>query len=350
MIANPWGNAVDMLYHLYDLQHAMMSPSRAFAETLQHLFSHPLLPISYTRLGRAIAAGSELFERSTRRYKKPEFGLDSTVIDGEPVGVELLTVARKPFCDLLHFKRDTTRNDPKVLLVAPLSGHHATLLRGTAQALLPDHDVYVTDWINACEVPTERGRFDLDDYIDYVIGFLQKLGPDVHVIAVCQPSVPVLAAVALMADMQGSGGAALDDPDGRPDRHPRQPDPGQPARRRALDRMVRAQRHHPGPRDLSGLHAPRLSRLPAADRIHDDEPRPPFRLGDAPLPAPRARRRRECGRPPPLLRRVPVGDGPDRRVLPADRQDRLPGPRAAARHDALARPQGRPGARSARRR
>ena len=120
-----------MLYHLYDLQHAMMSPSRVFAETLQHLFSHPLLPISYTRMGRAIAAGSELFERSTRRYKKPEFNLDSTVIDGEPVGVELLTVARKPFCDLLHFKRDTTRTDPKVLLVAPLSGHYATLLRGT---------------------------------------------------------------------------------------------------------------------------------------------------------------------------------------------------------------------------
>jgi poly(3-hydroxybutyrate) depolymerase len=191
-----------MLYHLYDLQHAMMSPSRVFAETLQHLFSHPLLPISYTRFGRAIAAGSEIFERSTRRYKKPEFGLDSTVIDGEPVEVELLTVARKPFCDLLHFRRDTARTDPKVLLVAPLSGHYATLLRGTAQALLPDHDVYVTDWINACEVPAERGRFDLDDYIDYVIGFLQKLGPDVHVIAVCQPSVPVLAAVSLMADMK----------------------------------------------------------------------------------------------------------------------------------------------------
>jgi hypothetical protein len=110
-----------MLYHLYDLQHAMMSPSRVFAESLQHLFSHPLLPISYTRFGRAIAAGSEIFERSTRRYKKPEFGLDSTVIDGEPAAVELVTEARKPFCDLLHFRRDTTRSDPKVLLVAPLS-------------------------------------------------------------------------------------------------------------------------------------------------------------------------------------------------------------------------------------
>lgn len=189
-----------MLYHLYDLHHAMMSPSRAFAETLQHLFSHPFLPISYTRLGRSIAAGSEIFERSTRRYKKPEFGLTSTLIDGKPVTVELVTEARKPFCNLLHFRRDTTRKDPKVLVVAPLSGHHATLLRGTTQALLPDHDVYITDWMNACQVPSEHGPFDLDDYIDYVIGFLQMLGPDVHVIAVCQPSVPVLAAVALMAD------------------------------------------------------------------------------------------------------------------------------------------------------
>ncbi len=189
-----------MLYHLYDLQHAMMSPSRFVAESLQHLFSHPLLPISYTRVGRAIAAGSEIYERVTRRYGKPEFGIDTTVIDGEPVAVEIDTVESLPFCDLLHFRRDTAREDPRVLVVAPMSGHYATLLRGTVQALLPQHDVYITDWTNACEVPLERGPFDLDDYIDYVIGFLRRLGPDVHVIAVCQPSVPVLAAVALMSD------------------------------------------------------------------------------------------------------------------------------------------------------
>jgi poly(3-hydroxybutyrate) depolymerase len=188
-----------MLYHLYDWHHAILSPSRVFAETLQHVFSHPLLPISYTRLGRAIAAGSEIYERSTRRYKKPEFGLHHTTIDGESVAVELETVTRRPFCDLLHFRRDTRKKDPKVLLVAPLSGHYATLLRGTAQGLLPQHDVYITDWVNACQVPIEKGRFDLDDYIDYVIDFLRLLGPDVHVIAVCQPSVPVLAAVSIMS-------------------------------------------------------------------------------------------------------------------------------------------------------
>ena len=188
-----------MLYHLYDWQHAMVAPSRVFAETLQHLFSHPLLPISYTKLGRAIAAGSEIYERSTRRYKKPEFGLSHTTIDGETVPVDLETVATKPFCNLLHFRRETERNDPKVLLVAPLSGHYATLLRGTVEGLLPQHDVYITDWISAAEVPIEKGRFDLDDYIDYLIGFLRQLGPEVHIIAVCQPSVPVLAAVSIMS-------------------------------------------------------------------------------------------------------------------------------------------------------
>ena len=106
---------------------------------------------------------------------------------------------RKPFCQLLRFRRDTTRRDPKVLLVAPMSGHYATLLRGTVEALLPDHDVHITDWIDAREVPLAQGNFDLDDYIDYIIEFCRYLGPDVHVIAVCQPSVPVMAAASLMA-------------------------------------------------------------------------------------------------------------------------------------------------------
>jgi len=163
------------------------------------VFSHPALPVSYTRFGRAIAAGSEIFERATRRYPKPRFDLRETVIDGTPVPVAIELAQQKTFCDLLHFRRAVTRDDPKVLVVAPLSGHYATLLRGTVAGLLPDHDVYITDWVNASLVPLADGRFDLDDYIDTVIDFLQQLGPDVHVIAVCQPSVPVLAAVALMA-------------------------------------------------------------------------------------------------------------------------------------------------------
>src|SRR5205085_2088264 len=140
-----------------------------------------------------------LVERATRRYPKPTFGLRETTIDGAAVPVTIELAQQKTFCDLLHFRRAVTRDDPKVLVVAPLSGHYATLLRGTVAGLLPDHDVYITDWVNASLVPLADGRFDLDDYIDTIIDFLQQLGPDVHVIAVCQPSVPVLAAVALMA-------------------------------------------------------------------------------------------------------------------------------------------------------
>jgi len=187
------------LYQLYDFQRAALAPWRLTAETLQQVFSHPMLPVAYTRLGRAVAAGAELFERSTRRYGKPEWRLHSTWTDGGEVGVQLTTVLERPFCDLLHFRRDVARSDPRVLVVAPMSGHYATLLRDTVAGLLPDHDVYITDWQNAASVPLDQGSFDLDDYIDLVIGFIEHLGPDVHVVAVCQPSVPVMAAVSIMA-------------------------------------------------------------------------------------------------------------------------------------------------------
>ena len=187
------------LYQLYDFQRAALAPWRLTAETLQQVFSHPMLPVAYTRLGRAVAAGAELFERSTRRYGKPEWRLHSTWTDGGEVGVQLTTVLERPFCDLLHFRRDVPRSDPRVLVVAPMSGHYATLLRDTVAGLLPDHDVYITDWQNAASVPLDQGSFDLDDYIDLVIGFIEHLGPDVHVVAVCQPSVPVMAAVSIMA-------------------------------------------------------------------------------------------------------------------------------------------------------
>jgi poly(3-hydroxybutyrate) depolymerase len=187
------------LYHIYDFHRAVLAPLRFTAETVQQVFSHPMQPLAYTGLGRVMAAGAEMIERSTRHYAKPQFKLPHTVIDGAEVGVKITCVASLPFCDLLHFERDVQRNDPRVLIVAPMSGHYATLLHDTVAALLPDHDVYITDWLNAAEVPMNSGRFDLDDYIDYVIKFLEKLGPDVHVMAVCQPSVPVMAAVSIMA-------------------------------------------------------------------------------------------------------------------------------------------------------
>ncbi|MDO9416822.1 polyhydroxyalkanoate depolymerase [Pararhizobium sp.] len=190
-----------MFYQLYELNHAMMAPWRAAADAMRLSYSNPMNPISHTEFGRTMAAGLEVFERTTRRYGKPVFDLPETTIDGQPVSITEKFVWKKPFCNLIHFQRGLPagkRSDPKVLIVAPMSGHYATLLRGTVEAFLPQAEVYITDWIDARMVPLSEGSFDLDDYIDYVIDMIETLGPDTHVIAVCQPAVPVLAAVALM--------------------------------------------------------------------------------------------------------------------------------------------------------
>jgi len=191
-----------ILYHLHDWQRAALAPLRFAAEATQAVFQNPLFPATHTRFGKVMAAGAEMFERTTRRFGKPSFGLDKVKISRtEQVKVEEEVIMAKPFCRLLHFKRDIERIDPKVLVVAPMSGHHATLLRGTVEDMLPDHDVYITDWIDAKMVPLAMGKFDLEDYITYVMEFIRKLGPDVHVLAICQPAPPVLCAVSLLAQM-----------------------------------------------------------------------------------------------------------------------------------------------------
>jgi poly(3-hydroxybutyrate) depolymerase len=192
---------IRMFYHLYELNHAALQPARAFADATRFFYQHPLNPMSRNAFGRSIAAMAELFERSTRQYGKPEFGFTETKVDFRKVKITEKRVWSKPFCELTHFERDLPANrkqDPKILIVAPMSGHYATLLRGTVEAFLPDAEVYITDWTDARQVPLTSGTFDLDSYIDYVIEILQFLGPDTHVIAVCQPSVPVLAAVSVM--------------------------------------------------------------------------------------------------------------------------------------------------------
>jgi poly(3-hydroxybutyrate) depolymerase len=191
-----------MFYHLYELNHAALQPARAVADATRYFYQHPLNPMSRNAFGRSIAAMAELFERSTRQYGKPEFNLPETTVDFRKTAVTENRVWSKPFCDLIHFERDlpkTRRPDPKVLFVAPMSGHYATLLRGTVEAFLPHAEVYITDWTDARKVPLTSGAFDLDTYIDYLIEIFQLLGPDTHVVAVCQPSVPVLAAVSVMA-------------------------------------------------------------------------------------------------------------------------------------------------------
>lgn len=188
-----------MLYALHELQHAMIAPFGALAGANHALFTQPHSPWAHLPVSRTFAAANELMLRLIRRYEKPEWNIHECEIDGRKVPVTKEAVVTRPFCHLLHFRRETRRKDPKVLVVAPLSGHHATLLRDTVRTLLKDHDVYITDWVDARMVPVHEGHFHLDDYVEYVQDFIRLLGPEVHVVSVCQPTVPVLAAVSLMA-------------------------------------------------------------------------------------------------------------------------------------------------------
>jgi poly(3-hydroxybutyrate) depolymerase len=194
-----------MLYQLHELQRSLMTPLMQWADASSKLFSNPVSPFAHTPFSQRIAAGYELMYRLGKDYEKPAFGIDTTMVEGAAVAINERTVATKPFCRLLHFRKDLNDFDtaalhqPKVLLVAPLSGHHSTLLRDTVRGLLPGHDVYITDWTDARMVPLSEGPFHLDDYIYYVQDFIRMLAPDLHVISVCQPTVPVLAAISLMA-------------------------------------------------------------------------------------------------------------------------------------------------------
>ena len=178
-----------MLYSLYEAQHMALAPLRLMAEWSRGWFGHPFSPFAHLPLSRRLAASSDLFLRLTERYEKPQWAIAEARIE---------LAAQKPFCRLVHFRQATPKRH-KVLVVAPLSGHHATLLRDTVRSLLPEHDVWVTDWVDARMVPLSAGPFHLADYVDYIREWIALLSPRLHVISVCQPTVPVLAAVSLMA-------------------------------------------------------------------------------------------------------------------------------------------------------
>ncbi|MGD9799240.1 MAG: polyhydroxyalkanoate depolymerase [Parvularculaceae bacterium] len=197
-----------MLYSAFEFGYAAMTPARLAAGFGAKFWRSPLNPMADTWVARASAAALDVFENATRRYPKPEWEIVATTIGDLSVPVTIETALDKPFCKLLRFRRDelalaragTRTPDPAVLIIAPLSGHYATLLRGTVEAMLPTHDVYITDWRNARNVPVSAGRFDLNDYVDYLIDFLRHIGPSTHAMAVCQPGPALLAAAALMAE------------------------------------------------------------------------------------------------------------------------------------------------------
>ena len=196
-----------MLYQLYETQRALLSPFAEFASATGKLYSHPLSPFAQAPGSQRMAAGFDLMHRLTKEYEKPAFGINSVQVDSIDVAVQEQVIQAKPFCRLLRFKRYTDnaqmlermRAQPIVLVVAPLSGHHSTLLRDTVRTLLQDHKVYITDWVDARMVPLSDGEFHLADYIAYVQDFIRLLGTEVNVISVCQPTVPVLAAISLLA-------------------------------------------------------------------------------------------------------------------------------------------------------
>lgn len=197
-----------MLYQLQEFQRALLEPLSSWAQTTAKSLSNPTNPLSLIPGAQRLAAGYELLHRLGKEYEKPEFGIKSVQAHGKNVAITEYTVVEKPFCRLIRFKRFSDdvevirkmKNDPIVLIVAPLSGHHATLLRDTVRTLLQNHKVYITDWTDARLVPMEHGIFHLDDYVHYVQEFIRTIGAEnLNVISVCQPTVPVLAAISLMA-------------------------------------------------------------------------------------------------------------------------------------------------------
>lgn len=191
-----------MLYRMYAQMSEAMRPWNVWVRHVQEWLYQPWNPLNHSPIFRSIRASFELVERMTDSYDEPEWELDSTVINGQEVAVSHHVVVQKPYCDLRHFQRHQDGlKHPRVLMVAPLSGHYATLLRATVKEFLPDHEVYITDWRNARDVPMSQGVFRFDDYVEYLIEFMEHLGPDTHVLAVCQPCVPTLAAIGYMAMM-----------------------------------------------------------------------------------------------------------------------------------------------------
>jgi len=189
-----------VLYEAYEMQRSLLAGASAMAELGSEWLAHPANPFARTQLGSMMASGLDVFAHASAPHGKPEFNLPTTTIAGKEVAVVEEVESRKPFGQLRHFTRPKApKGQPKLLIVAPMSGHYATLLRGTVERLLPGHDIWITDWRDARLVPLSEGQFHLDDYVDYLIEWLEHIGPDTHVLAVCQPAVPAFAAACLMS-------------------------------------------------------------------------------------------------------------------------------------------------------
>jgi poly(3-hydroxybutyrate) depolymerase len=188
-----------MLYDAYEMQRSLLAGASTLANIGAGWMTNPVNPFAYSQMGPIVASALDVFAHASAPRGKPDFGIESMVVEGKRVAVREEIALRKPFGQLKHFRRVGVKGGPKLLIVAPMSGHYATLLRGTVERMVPGHDVYITDWRDAKLVPLSDGGFDLDDYVDYLIAFLEHIGHGAHMLAVCQPSVPAYAAAALMS-------------------------------------------------------------------------------------------------------------------------------------------------------
>jgi poly(3-hydroxybutyrate) depolymerase len=188
-----------MLYDAYEMQRSLLAGASTLANLGADWLNNPANPLSYSQMGPIMASALDVFAHASALRGKPEFGIETVRVAGKEVAVTEEIVLRKPFGQLKRFRREGMEGGPRLLIVAPMSGHYATLLRGTVERMLPGHDVYVTDWRDAKLVPLADGKFDLDDYVDYLVAFLEHIGPGAHMLAVCQPAVPAYAAAALMS-------------------------------------------------------------------------------------------------------------------------------------------------------
>jgi poly(3-hydroxybutyrate) depolymerase len=188
-----------MLYDAYEMQRSLLAGASTLANIGAGWMQNPANPFAYSQMGPIVGSALDVFAHASAPRGKPAFGLETTIVKGKTVPIQEEIVLRKPFGQLKRFRREGVEGGPRLLIVAPMSGHYATLLRGTVERMLPDHDVYITDWRDAKLVPLADGKFDLDSYIDYIIEFLEHIGPGAHMLAVCQPSVPCYAAAALMS-------------------------------------------------------------------------------------------------------------------------------------------------------
>ncbi len=189
-----------MLYNAYQSQLDLLAPFRAAAGLTHAMLREPFAGPGFNPFLRTLGASAEIFYRAQLAHERPDFDIGHVVIDGAKVNIAEDHVFATPFGNLIHFRKETPRDEPRILLVAPMAGHFSTLLRNTVETLLPGHDVYLTDWKNARDIPRSEGRFGLDEYIEHLIGFLEHLGPGTHVMGVCQPCAALLAAVAIMAE------------------------------------------------------------------------------------------------------------------------------------------------------